>query len=105
MITVEWIINTKGALLDEEWEIIYAIIKAFVTDTTFKTHNEGIVAIKRVFVAIRSLHINGEYNGDKDSMMKSFYEVKDIINDSFFDAIYFSYLRNFSLSEMGEKNN
>ena len=44
--------------------------------------------LKEIFLLIRTLYLSGEFNGSKDQIMETFNEVKNIINDTTFDAIY-----------------
>lgn len=74
--------------MDEEWDIIFSIIKDFASNNAFKGNNHSTGLLKKMFTTFRSLLLNSEFKGSKENLMNIFNEVKHIINDQSFDALY-----------------
>ena len=101
--TVEWIIKFQGSLLDEEWDIIYSIIRKFASNNAWKGPKSGREILKNIFSILCGLYINGDFKGEKEQLMEIFSEVKDIINDTSFDSIYIYNLMNYPADYIEEK--
>ena len=90
--TIASIVKEQGKILEEEWELIFNFINAFIHNRQYRKEKQGFESIKKIFNELKYLYITQSYKGSIQTLMETFTQAKDIINDKTFDALYLNYL-------------
>ncbi len=101
--TLNWIIENKGTRLDEEWELMFEIVKSFISNKELIRLQEVVASLLQFFVLVRTLYVTGEYRGQLQLMMSGYENARYIICDPSFDALYLSCLRQYGLDVLEAK--
>lgn len=105
MITFTYIITNKGQLLDEEWSIVFDVVREIVQDKAFRNQPVVLAHLKGLFAEIRGLYLAGLYNGTLPVLLDAYLVVRHMINDRLFDTIYLNSLRHLDAPAFESKLN
>ena len=78
------------ATLDEEWDVLLKFIKEAAKNEYIKCNKAS--SLSNILTIARDMYIVGQYKGDVNELMSTYLELKGILNDPVFDAIYLNYL-------------